>query len=96
MAKKAERYKVKRIDSKGKWLPDDSTEGEKYVIALIRADLNGSQSKNRNAKKIVLKREDGTRKPLVEFKYYYYPDENGVMLPSLARCMTHPRYCTAE
>ena len=85
MAKKAERYKVKRIDSKGKWLPDDSTEGEKYVIALIRADLNGSQSKNRNAKKIVLKREDGTRKPLVEFKYYYYPDENGVMKKNSAR-----------
>ena len=70
MATQPKRYKIKRIDSKGKWLTDDSTQGEKYVIALIRAELGGGHSKHRNAKKIVLKREDGSRKPLKEFKYY--------------------------
>ena len=75
MATQPKRYKIKRIDSKGKWLPDDSTKGEKYVIALIRAELGDGHSKHRNAKKIVLKRQDGTRKPLKEFKYYMKPDE---------------------
>ena len=71
MGKHSIGYKLQELDSKGKRITKDKEgTGEVFIYALFPPDPGSTAEKNRQKKKILLKREDGSPKPMKEFKYY--------------------------
>ena len=50
--------------------PDTERKGTEFVYALIPPDAGSKRALKREKRKVLLKREDGTRKPYDEFKFY--------------------------
>ena len=54
-------YKIQELDSKGKRVPEERKgSGQDYIYALFPPDPGSKAEKNRQKKKILLKRPDGT------------------------------------
>ena len=71
-----QRFKIQKLDEHGRRLPEESDlPGVKYVYALLPPKPGSFAAKNREKRRVLLKREDGTAKPWKEFCHY----DNGAL-----------------
>ena len=76
-------YKIQELDSKGKRVPEERKgSGQDYIYALFPPDPGSKAEKNRQKKKILLKRPDGTPKPAREFQFYPKSSGGGQKSPA--------------